>query len=50
MRKNDDKPQQSSTLITIYAGIEPVGGRAAERGCLSPREIGLVQVVRLCRK
>ena len=33
-QKNDDKPRQSRTLITIYVGIEPIGGRAAEL-CLS---------------
>jgi hypothetical protein len=45
-RKNDDKPRQSSTLITIYVGIEPISGRAAELCCLARCETGLAQ--RMC--
>jgi hypothetical protein len=42
-QKNDDKPQQSSTLITIYVSIEPIGGRAAALCCLARCEAGLAQ-------
>ena len=42
-QKNDDKPRQSRTLITIYVGIEPIGGRAAELCCLARCKTGLAQ-------
>ena len=41
--KKDDNSGQSSTLVTIYVGIEPIGGRAAELCCLARCETGLAQ-------
>jgi len=50
MQKNDDKPRQSSTLITINEGIEPIGGLAAGLRCLARCETGLAQRMCLSRK
>jgi hypothetical protein len=47
-QKNDDKPWQSRTLITIYVSIEPIGGRAAEFCRLARCETG--RALRMCLK
>jgi len=49
-RKNDDKLRHSSTLITIYMGIEPIGDRAAELRCLARCETGRAQRMCLSRE
>jgi hypothetical protein len=49
-RKNDDKLRHSSTLITIYVGIEPIDDRAAELRCLARCETGRAQPMCLIRE
>jgi len=49
-QKYDDKPPQSSTLITIDIGIEPIGGRAAGLRCLARYATGRAQRMYLSRE
>ena len=49
-QKMDDNSRQSSTVIAIYVGIEPIGGRAAERCWPARSERGLTQGIGLSRK
>ena len=46
MQKNNDKLRESSTLMTIYIGSEPIGGQAADLRCSAGCEIGMAQ--RMC--
>jgi hypothetical protein len=48
--KNDEKLQQLGTLMRIYVGIEPIGGRAGALRYLARSGIGSAQRMCLSRK
>ena len=48
--KKDDHSQQTRTLVPIYIGIKPIGGRIAKIYCPAWSRIALTQGMRLIRK